>query len=143
MHTDYKDVLELPDGEEPIPENLFKHARDVIKCRWPEAEPHIMKDSKYAYKYAMYVIDGRWPEAEHFIMKDPEQAENYIENVIKPKLFIALGALSKVIGQKVNVFQMVKDWETTIDRLSKMVGECNESIKESNQAELYYKIDRS
>ena len=195
MHTKDEKVLRLPDGKKPTLENLYWHAFEVIKdrwpeaeptimqdpgfayCyaenviggrwpeaepiimkdpewayyyakytikgRWPEAEPFIMKDPKHAYHYAQDVIKGRWPEAEPTIMEDPERAENYIENVIKPKLLIALDALSKVIGQKVNVFQMVKDWETTIDKLSKMVGECNESIKESNQAGLCYKIDRS
>ena len=195
MHNDFEDVLELPDGQEPTPVNLYKHAREVLQNRWPEAEltirknpncashyaenvikgrwpeaepiimkepraavhyaeyvikgrwreaePYIMKEPKEAYWYTIYVTKCRWPEAEPTIMEDPGRAENYIESVIKPKLLIALGALSEAIGQKINIFQMVEDWEITIDTLSKIVGQCNESIKESNQAELRYKIDRS
>ena len=65
MHTDYEDsVFELLEGKELSLENLYKHARDVIKGRWPEAEPFIMKDPTYAYYYAKDVIKDRWPEAE-------------------------------------------------------------------------------
>ena len=83
MHTDYEDVLELPDGKELTPENLFVHARDVIEDRWPEAEPIIMESSFYASQYAWLVINGRWPKAEPIIMQDPYSAWSYAVNVIK------------------------------------------------------------
>ena len=83
MHADYEDsVLELPSDEEPTPYNLFKHALLVIKGRWPEAEPFIMEDPRYACYYAQDVIKGRWPEAEPIIMKDPKCACWYALNVI-------------------------------------------------------------
>ena len=34
------------------PESAYLYARDVIKGRWAEAEPTIMKDPKYAYEYS-------------------------------------------------------------------------------------------
>ena len=62
----------------------YLYARDVIKGRWPEAEPYIMTDPYFAYLYANDVMEGkRWPEAEPYIMKDPSIASNYATNVIK------------------------------------------------------------
>lgn len=43
------------------------YARYIIKGRWPEAEPNIMKNPKGAYAYARYVIGRRWKEAEPYI----------------------------------------------------------------------------
>ena len=83
MHTDYEDVLELPNGKELTPENLYNHACDVIKDRWPEAEPIIMESSFYASQYAWLVINGRWPKAEPIIMQDPYSAWSYARFVIK------------------------------------------------------------
>ena len=61
------------------------YAREIMKCRWPEAEPTIMKDSLYAYCYAKYVIKDRWLEAEPTIMKDPYFAYQYALYVIKSR----------------------------------------------------------
>jgi len=47
------------------PEYAYYYAKFIIKGRWPEAEPYIMKD-KDPYLivwYARYIIKGRWPEA--------------------------------------------------------------------------------
>ena len=63
--------------------DLYYYARDVIKGRWPEAEPHIMTDPRWAYRYALDVIKGRWPEAESIIMTDSEWAAEYAKNIIK------------------------------------------------------------
>ena len=49
---------------------IFQYARNIIKGRWPEAEPYIMKDPKWAAAYAVWVIKDRWPEAEPYIEKD-------------------------------------------------------------------------
>ena len=46
---------------------LYLYARDIIKGRWPEAEPVIMTDPNLAYWYAKNIIEGRWPEAEKYI----------------------------------------------------------------------------
>ena len=59
------------------PQHACAYAYQVIKGRWPEAEPYIMKDPLHAYEYAKYVIKDRWPEAEPYIMKDPEVANLY------------------------------------------------------------------
>jgi hypothetical protein len=48
----------------------YEYARDIIKGRWPEAEPYIMKDLSTILEYAMNVIKGRWPEAEPYLRKD-------------------------------------------------------------------------
>ena len=85
MHTKDEKVLRLPEGKEPTPENLFKHARDVIKGRWPEAESTIMEDPYWAYCYARDVIKGRWPEAEPTIMQNPQKAYWYAKDVIKDR----------------------------------------------------------
>ena len=85
MHTDYEDVLELPNGKELTPENLYWHAEEVIKGRWLEAEPIIMEDPTYACWYAKLIIKDRWPEAEPFIMKDPKYTYYYACEVIKDR----------------------------------------------------------
>jgi hypothetical protein len=45
----------------------YHYAKDVMKKRWIEAEPRIMKSPDYAYCYAASVIKGRWFEAEPYI----------------------------------------------------------------------------
>jgi len=59
------------------PKAAYWYAYQIIKGRWPEAEPVIMKDPEYAYYYASDVIKGRWSEAEPYIMKDPFCWSNY------------------------------------------------------------------
>ena len=63
--------------------DIYDYARSVIKGRWPEAEPYILRSPSAAYGYAKDVIKGRWPEAESYIMKDPESAYMYAVEVIK------------------------------------------------------------
>jgi hypothetical protein len=46
---------------------MISYAEYVIKGRWPEAEPLIMKYAQDAVDYAIRVIKGRWPEAEQTI----------------------------------------------------------------------------
>ncbi len=65
------------------PEVAYEYARDIIKGRWPEAEPTISSDPWAASMYATNVIKGRWPEAEPTIMTDPGVAQLYAINVIK------------------------------------------------------------
>jgi len=74
-----------PDYAEAVmksPRLAFGYAQQVIKGRWPEAEPTIMKDPGYASYYASAVIGGRWPEAEPIIMNNPYFAEEYARDVI-------------------------------------------------------------
>jgi hypothetical protein len=55
----------------------YWYAREIIKGRWPEAEPYIMKDPQWALIYARDVIKDRWPEAESYIEKDTQLARKY------------------------------------------------------------------
>ena len=55
----------------------------MIKTRWPEAEPIILKDPYSAYEYAKEIIKGRWPEAEPTISKNSLAAYYYARDVIK------------------------------------------------------------
>jgi len=56
--------------------------------RWPEAEPYIMKDPRYAFFYTLDAINKgknlgkRWPEAEPSIKTSPEYACKYAVYVI-------------------------------------------------------------
>jgi len=78
---DYNDLDEIVKIlQNPVA--TYKYARDVIKDRWPEAEPIIIQNPSAAYCYAIDVIKGRWPEAEPIIMKDPMVACWYAKYVI-------------------------------------------------------------
>ena len=61
---------------------LVWYSRDVIKGRWPEADPIIIREPYLAYHYAKDVIKGRWPEAESKIMKDTYWGTLYLINVV-------------------------------------------------------------
>ena len=63
------------------PASAYEYAAEVIRSRWPEAEPYIMK-SDYAVEYATEVIRSRWPEAEPYIMKS-DYAVEYAKEIIK------------------------------------------------------------
>jgi hypothetical protein len=75
-----------PEAEPVIVQSRYwacKYAMDVIKGRWPEAEPIMIKDPYWGYKYAMDIIKGRWPEAEPVIIQHPYWAYFYARNVIQ------------------------------------------------------------
>jgi hypothetical protein len=63
----------------------YRYAKDIIRGRWPEAEPYIIKDSWYAFMYAQYVIRGRWEEAESVIIKEPRGAWLYAWYILKSR----------------------------------------------------------
>ena len=65
------------------PEWAYRYVCDVRRTRWPQAEPFIMQDPKWAYWYARKVIGGRWPEAEPHILKDLEWVYWYARDVLK------------------------------------------------------------
>jgi hypothetical protein len=52
------------------PRIAYQYTCLVIKDRWLEAEPYIMKDSEVAYLYASRVMKERWFEAESYIKVD-------------------------------------------------------------------------
>jgi hypothetical protein len=64
------------------PTLLYEYARDVIKGRWPEAEPFIATHPQTAYYYAQHIIEGRWPEGEKAIAQDAAIACSYAIFVI-------------------------------------------------------------
>ena len=65
------------------PKWAYWYARDVMKQRWPEAEPTIRTDPQWAYGYARSVMKQRWPEAEPTIRTDPAWAYWYAMDVMK------------------------------------------------------------
>jgi len=93
----YSDIPEQELSPQRIPgaeQRILKHqddsgavhyARDVIKGRWPEAEPFIKQNPLEAYQYAEEVIKGRWPEAEHIIVTHPFSAYMYATQVLKDR----------------------------------------------------------
>lgn len=68
-----------------IPWSAYSVAINVLKDRWPAAEPYIMKDPEVALYYARDVIKGRWQEAEPYIMKNIEPANLYNRDIMKGK----------------------------------------------------------
>jgi hypothetical protein len=78
MNFKPKRIKERLEPYKKDPQGAFYIARTILKDRWPEAEPFIMKDPLYAYNYTYYVLGGyRWPEAEPYIMKHPRMATDY------------------------------------------------------------------
>lgn len=67
---------------EKTAESLYNYALNVLKCRFPEAEPIILLSSQWACKYAINIIEGRWPAAEAIIMTNPHSACWYARDII-------------------------------------------------------------
>jgi hypothetical protein len=59
------------------------YARYILKRRWTEAEPSLQTDAMPACNYAIDVIGGRWPEAEEAIATDEEAAEEYLVKILR------------------------------------------------------------
>lgn len=71
------------------------YAIDVIKGRWPEAEPAILNavrhnqwQGNYAIKYASKAIGGRWPELEKILenTKNSHLMLEYVMQVVKDRV---------------------------------------------------------
>ena len=79
------DLLEPATGksQRTDPRLALAYAQDIIKGRWPEGEPVILKSAARAVQYASRIIGGRWPEAEPIIAKDPDAASSYAIHIIK------------------------------------------------------------
>lgn len=65
------------------PGATFLYARDVLKGRWPEAEPLIARDPMCSYLYARDVIKGRFPEGEPAIEASVLYSDLYARGVLK------------------------------------------------------------
>lgn len=72
-----------PDPSRMGLDEIYRYARDILKTRWTEAEPYIMRDPEWAVEYAYDVIKGRWPEAEPYIMKNSQCAYRYAYSILK------------------------------------------------------------
>jgi lambda repressor-like predicted transcriptional regulator len=68
-----------------VPKLAYYYAKNVLKRRWPEAEPYIMKDPVSAYLYTKAVIDGPWPEAEKYILQHANTALAYATNILRKR----------------------------------------------------------
>jgi hypothetical protein len=72
--------------------NIIKHPLAAVTYaaaeigRWPEAEPAIASDPQAAFEYASRVIKGRWPEGEPAILTDGEMAFNYASRVVRGRV---------------------------------------------------------
>jgi hypothetical protein len=75
-------LLLEPDPDDNI-HMVYTYINKVLKSRWPEAEPYIMKEPALAFRYALNIIKGRWPEAEPYIMKDDFMSYEYARDIIK------------------------------------------------------------
>ena len=64
------------------PKAAYSYCRDVLRRRWPEAEPYILKNVWHSVFYARDIIKGRWPAAEPEIMKHAEDAYTYATQVL-------------------------------------------------------------
>lgn len=74
-HKVEKDILTRKD-----PRDAYLYARDILKRRWPQAEPIIQTNVNYAHYYAKDVIRGRWPEEEKTMLdhaKEEMQHPNF------------------------------------------------------------------
>lgn len=59
------------------PMTAYRYAAEVMRGRFPDAEPYIMKDPYYAQEYALNIIKGRWEEAEPYIKTSSDYWERY------------------------------------------------------------------
>lgn len=62
------------------PYRAYMYARHIIRDRWLEAEPYIMKDFYWAYFYSLNVMGGRWLEAEPYIMENKHMWSCYCKS---------------------------------------------------------------
>lgn len=83
MNFKPKRIKERLEPYKKDPQGAYYVANTILKDRWPEAEPYIMKDPLYAYTYAKNVLKRkRWPEAEPYIMQSPRWSLYYAYDVI-------------------------------------------------------------
>jgi hypothetical protein len=60
----------------------MQYAKEILRGRWPEAEPQIIKDPDISYQYASDVMHGAWPEAEYWMLhrKEPKHGPPDLAN---------------------------------------------------------------
>ena len=93
-YSQFMDILDKPIRPDKEIQQLIKPPLDskleilvgfcvFIGSRWPEAEPIIAKNSRWAYFYVRDVLKRPWPEAEPTISKDPAFAYHYARGALK------------------------------------------------------------
>ena len=105
MHSELEQALSSP-------EQAYRYALNVLQGRFPEGEPVIAQDSRWAYYYARDVIDvinDRWPEGEAVIAKDAEYAYMYARWVIEGRFIEGEAAIRKVPYWRTNYRENVLD----------------------------------
>lgn len=68
---------------EQLAAQIYIHASDVVKGRFPEGESVILHNSYYAFCYANYVLRAPWPAAEAIIMTSSFNSYYYAKDVLK------------------------------------------------------------
>lgn len=63
------------------PYAAFLYARNVIKGRWPEVEPIILKHPYVAYGYLRSIIKGKWPELEKVLVNEIDFRLDDLNNI--------------------------------------------------------------
>lgn len=87
-YLDISNALVWPDLEPIIsqdPKYASLYAEHILKNRWKEFEHVVLQDAFWSFMYALNVINGRWPEAEPIIMQEPSTAYRYAGSVIKDR----------------------------------------------------------
>jgi hypothetical protein len=67
------------------PYYINRYARSVLKGRWREAEPTLLQCPTAAVEYASRVLRGRWSEAEKVIVVDPAAAAAYAHEILNKR----------------------------------------------------------
>lgn len=65
--------------------DALRYATEVIRGRWPEAEPLLMRHPNTAAGYAAQILRRRWREAESVILGDARSASGYAVNVLRSR----------------------------------------------------------
>lgn len=68
--------------------SIYEYCLLVTKKRWIEAEPVLLQCHEWAYVYSYIIMKTRWLELEKTILNDHIWAEEYIENIMKIKPLI-------------------------------------------------------
>jgi len=112
------------------PVDAFHYTKDVIKGRWPEAEPIIMTEPHYAYYYARDVINKgksekepkiRWKEAEPIIMTDTFAASGYYKYIMIPSVLKSNPNSKRIFRLLMDITKYCNEYKDDYDKLIKLI----------------------
>ena len=156
--NDDENLEEEPDesaepGLQSSPFTLFDYAKEVLKARWPKAEPMIMRDPSTAYLYTKYVInrqeDGRgaqnyegqppkahirWEEAEPYIIQDAVAAADYAINILNRRWYQAERNILQNKGAKEDYARRIA--KMSVGQLRAEVAQNIQSMQSSDENDL-------